>query len=61
LQKETNGDLPSAVEFAYRVALSRPPSAAEKSGALAYIENDPARLKQLAWLIFNLDEFVYVR
>jgi hypothetical protein len=61
LQKETKGDLPAAVELAYRVALSRPPSAVEKTGALAYIENDPARLKQLAWLIFNLDEFVYVR
>jgi hypothetical protein len=28
---------------------------------LAYLENDPARLKNLAWLLFNLDEFIYVR
>ena len=37
----------------------RPPS--EKDRALAYLENDPARLKGLAWLLFNLDEFIYVR
>ena len=29
--------------------------------ALAYLDNDPARLKGLAWLLFNLDEFIYVR
>jgi hypothetical protein len=59
LQKETSGDLPSAVELAYRVALSRPPTSAEKKNALAYLENDVARLKQLSWLLFNMDEFIY--
>ena len=29
--------------------------------ATAYLENEPARLKQFAWLLFNLDEFIYVR
>ena len=29
--------------------------------ALTYLENDAARLKGLAWLLFNLDEFIYVR
>jgi hypothetical protein len=61
LQKETNGDLPSAVDLAYLVTLARPPSAEEKSVALAYLENDAARLKNLSWLLFNLDEFIYVR
>jgi hypothetical protein len=61
LQEETKGDLPSAVDLAYRVALSRPPSPAEKNNSLAYLENDAARLKQLSWLLFNLDEFIYVR
>jgi hypothetical protein len=61
LQKEAKDDLPSAVDLAYRVALARPPSAAEKINALAYLENDAARLKQLSWLLFNLDEFIYVR
>jgi hypothetical protein len=47
LQKETAGDLPSAVDLAYRMTLSRPPSSAERVNALAYLENDPTRLKQL--------------
>ena len=29
--------------------------------ALTYLENDPARLKGFAWLLFNLDEFIYIR
>ena len=61
LQKETKGDLPSAVDLAYRVALTRPPTTTEKNNALAYLENDSARLKQLSWLLFNLDEFIYVK
>ena len=61
LQKEAKDDLPAAVELAYRLTLSRPPSATEKSHALAYLDNDAARLKQLAWLLFNLDEFIYVQ
>jgi hypothetical protein len=61
LQKESKGDLKSAVDLAYRTALARPPSAAEQERALKYLDNDPARLKGLAWLMFNLDEFIYVR
>jgi len=53
--------LKSAVELAYQFAIARPPSASEREQALAYLENDAARLKNLAWLLFNLDEFVYVR
>ncbi len=61
LKKETKGDLPSAVDLAYRLALARPPSASEKTSALAYLENDAARLNRLSWLLFNLDELIYVR
>jgi hypothetical protein len=61
LQKEAKGDLPSAVDLSYRLVLGRSPSTAEKIKALAYLENDTARLKQLSWLLFNLDEFIYVR
>ncbi|MES2572565.1 MAG: DUF1549 and DUF1553 domain-containing protein [Verrucomicrobiota bacterium] len=61
LQKETTGDLPSAVDLAYRTTLARLPSPAEKSAALAYVGGDAARLKELSWLLFNLDEFIYVR
>jgi hypothetical protein len=61
LQKETGGDLASAVDFGYRVTLSRPPSPNEKDTALTYVSADPSRLKGLAWLLFNLDEFIYVQ
>jgi hypothetical protein len=61
LEKESKGDLPSAVDLAYRMTLARPPSESEKSIALNYLENDPARLRQLSWLLFNLDEFIYVK
>jgi len=59
--KETNSDLKSAVEIMYRLTVGRPPSAVELDRASGYIENNPARLKQFAWLLFNLDEFIYVR
>jgi hypothetical protein len=61
LSKESGGDLKAAVDLAYRFTLARPPSDAELSSSLNYLNNDPARLKNLAWLLFNLDEFVYVR
>ena len=61
LVEDSNGDIPMAVDLAYRITVGREPSAAEKDFALTYIENDPARLKGLAWLLFNLDEFVYVQ
>ena len=61
LTKESGGDLSRAVDLAYRIALSRPPSSGEKDRALTYIASDAARLKGFAWLLFNLDEFVYVQ
>ena len=61
LQTDAKGDLSQAVELAYRLTVARPPSQAEKDRAAAYLQNDAGRLKQLSWLIFNLDEFIYVR
>ena len=61
LKQESGGDLPSAVDRAFCIAVGRPPSPAELSRALAYVNNDPARLKGLAWLMYNLDEFIYVQ
>jgi len=61
LQKEAKGELPSAVDLAFRLTLSRSPSVEEKNNALAYLGNDTARLSQFAWLLFNLDEFIYAR
>jgi hypothetical protein len=61
LKKESEGDLGKAVDLAYRIALIRPPSSDEKETAQAYLGGAPDRLKNLAWLILNLDEFIYVQ
>ncbi len=61
LKRESNGDLNAAVDLGYRIALGRPPSPAEKDQALSYVGSDANRLKNLAWLILNLDEFIYVQ
>ena len=61
LKKESAGDAGKAVDLAYRIALGRPPSPGEKDNALTYVGANPNRLKDLAWLIFNLDEFIYIQ
>ena len=61
IKKESAGDITKAVDLAYRLTLSRQPTAPEAERSLAYIGNDPARLKNFAWVMFNLDEFIYVR
>jgi hypothetical protein len=61
MTKESGGDLAAAATLGYRIVLGRPPSATERDHALTYLDNDPARLKGLAWLLFNLDEFLYVQ
>jgi len=61
LEKESGGDLGKAVDLAYRTTLARPPSGSELERSLAYLQNDPARLKGFAWMMLNLDEFLYVR
>jgi hypothetical protein len=59
--KEASGDVHAAVTSAFQRTLGRKPSGSELDYALTYIENDSARMKELAWLLFNLDEFIYVR
>ena len=61
LKKEAEGEISKAVDLGYRITLSRPPSPKEKDDALSYVGTDAARLKSLAWLLFNLDEFLYVQ
>lgn len=60
LRKESGGSLPAAVQLAYRLTLARPPSLRETAKALEYLGDDPSRLKGLAWLLFNLDEYLYL-
>jgi hypothetical protein len=54
-------EIPAAVELGYLMALSRPPSAKERDEALTYIGSDPKRLDGFAWMLLNLDEFIYQR
>ena len=51
-----------AVDLGYRITLARPPSAPkEMAYAWLTLASDAGRLKSFAWLLFNLDEFIYVR
>ncbi len=59
--KDESGDLRAAATAAYQRTLGRKPTGSELDYALTYIGNDPARMKELSWLLFNLDEFIYVR
>jgi hypothetical protein len=61
LEKEAKGDLKAAIALGYRVTLGRSPNSTEISNGLGYLQNDTGRLKQFSWLLFNLDEFIYVR
>ena len=61
LERESRGDLAAAVDLGFRVVVARPPSATERDVALAYLQGDAGRLKGLAWLLLNLDEFLYAR
>jgi len=59
--KQSGGDLKTAVDAAYRITLNRPPAASEEDLALSYLKDDPERMKNFAWLLFNLDEFLFVK
>ena len=61
LRKESGGDITAALTLGFKIALGRPPTDTERSKALEYVQGDPARIKGFAWLLFNLDEFLYVR
>jgi hypothetical protein len=51
------------VEYAWRLAAGRAPTAAEKSLALKFLagaSDDPAKVKEFALAVFNLNAFLYV-
>jgi hypothetical protein len=58
---EEAGDLDQSIDLAYRLTVARPPTGPEVEFARDYLQDDAGRLKELSWLIFNLDEFIYVR
>ena len=56
----SEADLRGAANRAYRETLGRPPSAVELDRALSFLGEDRTKLKGLAWLLFNLDEFLFI-
>lgn len=61
IKAESGGDLIKAIELAYQLTVARPPTQAETDRAAEYLDDNMGRLQQLSWLIFNLDEFIYVK
>ena len=61
LIEKSHGDLPTAVDLSYRITLARHASAQEREQSLSYLHDDPGKLKDFVWILFNLDEFIYVR
>ncbi|MBL9140185.1 MAG: DUF1553 domain-containing protein [Verrucomicrobiales bacterium] len=61
LREREGASLIEALKLGYRRALARPPTDAELAGLTGALEDTTAGLKAFAWLLFNLDEFVYVR
>ena len=57
--KESDNDLPRAIEFAYRLALGHAPTKDETQRALAAARE--RSLTNVCWALLNSTEFVYVR
>lgn len=49
------------ITLAFRTAVGRPPNESEIAKARAYLAGDANRTQGLAWLLLNLDEFIYLR
>ncbi len=61
LQPEVPDHAGSAVDLAFQTVIGRLPTDPERNLAMQWIQSDPARLPGFAWMLFNLDEFLYVR
>ncbi len=59
VEEAAHGDAQAEVDLAYRLALSRPPDAKEKQLALDFLKT--RKLVDLTDVLFNLNEFLYVR
>ena len=56
---EAGPDPQAQVDLAFDLALSRKPSASEKSNALEFVGSTPTGLVDLCQTLFNLNEFLY--
>ena len=61
LAAQAAGDFSKAIGLGFTKSLGRDPTPRERSIALNYLRDDPAHLKGFAWMLFNLDEFLYLR
>jgi Protein of unknown function (DUF1553)/Protein of unknown function (DUF1549) len=61
LREQSQGDLPTLVTLGYQITLGRTPTDAERQQATDLLRSEPQSGKSLAWLLFNLDEFIHVR
>jgi hypothetical protein len=57
----SQGELNKAVRYGYRIALGRLPSPDENEQALAFLDDDLARLLDFSWSLLNTTEFIYVK
>lgn len=61
LSEIVDGDLLAGIQEGYRMALTREPEPAEVQVALEYLESQTQAFERLAWMLVNLDEFIYLR
>jgi len=61
LAREGKGDVKATVDLAYRTAIGRKPAPKELDRALTFVAGDQTSWKGLGWLLFNLDEFLFVK
>ena len=54
-------DLSLRIQLGYRMALGREPESRELQLALDYMKPHPEDSEKLAWMLINLDEFIYLR
>jgi hypothetical protein len=59
VKKDAGGDVAGQIDLAYRIALTRPPTETELAVALDSMKNQS--LVDLTDVLFNLNEFVYIR
>jgi hypothetical protein len=59
LRDEVPGSLPAQIDRAYRIALNRPPTVEESAIATELVER--GSLASLTHVMFNLNEFLYLR
>jgi len=61
IQPELASHPDASLELAFRTVLGRPPTSPERDLSVHWMNADAAQLPGFAWMLFNLDEFLYVR